>query len=251
MADEDAVADEDAMAESAGWPGSCDGRAALFALGAGLVGEREFLFAVDLERHATQAYFRRRYDADLGYGFWRASFGGESVALHAARRAVDRLRRLHAFYEVAAGSGLVDGADFESVERRWRECNARLERAVREGEPVYGLSRYDFGTYLMHEMAALEERYCSDPSLPGMAVGDDEAERFFRSGSWTVDGRGAEFVEVRAHVMAELRKHKFVNIVNNYADAIVVEGVPWRALRALVEQTAMASARGGRSQPAK
>ncbi|OZG67394.1 hypothetical protein [Bifidobacterium eulemuris] len=245
------MADEGVMAESAAWPGSQGGRAALFALGGRVVGEEEFLFALGRERHATQAYFRRRYDADLGYGFWRASFGGESVAQYAARRAVDRLRHLHAFYEVAAGARLVDGVDFASAKRRWAACNVRLERAVRAGEPVYGLSRYDFATYLTHEMAALEERYCSDPSLSGMAVGDDEAERFFRSGSWTVDGRGAGFAEVRAHVVAELRKQKFVNIVNNCADAIVVEGVRWRALQALVERTAMASTKGGRSQPAK
>lgn len=229
----------------------CVGHTALFPLGGRMVGEGEFLFAVEYERYATQVYFRRRYDADLGHGFWRESFEGESVTEHLVRRAVDRLRRLHAFYGVVCEAGLVDGSDFESLERRWKEHNARLERTVREGAPVYGLSRYDFGTYLTHEMAALEERYCSDPSLPGMGVEDGEVERFFRNNSWSIGGREAEFVEVRAHVVAELRKQKFVNIVNNYADAIVVEDVPWRALQAFVEQSAASSMREGRCQSAQ
>ena len=209
----------------------------LFVLDGDDVGRGEFLDAVVAERYATQVYFRRVHGASMGSDFWSSSFGGESVSGHLVRCAVGRLRHRRAFYRVMTEAGLVDDAGYAGCRRRWRRSNERLDRAVRSGETVYGLSRYDFDAYLAHEMADLEERYCADPSLPGMDVGEDEVGRFLLGLLRGGRGRSLRPDEARAHAVAELRKQKFVNIVNKYADGIEVDGVPWRALQALVEQT--------------
>ena len=88
------------------------------------------------------------------------------------------------------------------VERLDNENNIR-EKNIREGNPVYGLSKFTEELYLEYETDKIQKAYCDDLSNEGMQISLDEAKKYYEENKFHILSK-EEYVDIVCSQIEEL-----------------------------------------------
>lgn len=140
------------------------------------VSEGEFRLLTEANRSDVYRYFREKYGAEDGEGFWNRSFGGEiplerlrDVALDAAVK--DKIIQLS-----ARKLGLIDDLSFDGLVGRWQDENERRKKTIERGGVIYGPQQIDLTAFRTLELNDLEAKL---KRMMEQEISDDELMRYY------------------------------------------------------------------------
>ncbi|WP_146200527.1 hypothetical protein [Paenibacillus agaridevorans] len=114
------------------------------------VDQEEFELFLQDEKAATASYFARQYSAEYSGDFWETAYGDEVPIEVARSNALDKLVRIKAEQQVAAGYRLIKSAEFQDVQQAMRKA----EKSIYGAESLSPLQEY----MLFHGKLVLEAK---------------------------------------------------------------------------------------------
>ncbi len=190
------------------------------------VSKEEYLICMKSVEYDTKIQIQQEYGAGYDEEFWTQKYGGSAGYEILAENTVERLKHIHAVYEIARENGDVGDSGYEAIKKRWEGENARRSEKTGSGEVIYGLKEYTFDLYLQYEMSTLKETYCNDQSREGMSLTEEEVLEHYNSRDWIFgeDAEKADLDTARIAVERELREQKYDHIVRQRAENSKVDG---------------------------
>ncbi len=190
------------------------------------VSKEEYLICMKSVEYDTKIQIQQEYGAGYDEKFWTRQYGGSAGYEILAENTVERLKHIHAVYEIARENGDVGDSGYEAIKKRWEGENARRSEKTGSGEVIYGLKEYTFDLYLQYEMSTLKETYCNDQSREGMSLTEEEVLEHYNSRDWIFgeDAEKADLDTARIAVERELREQKYDHIVRQRAENSKVDG---------------------------
>ena len=163
------------------------------------VGSKEYQLCMDLVKYDVKMEIQKRYDALYGEDFWEQSYEGQYG------------------YEILAD---------HTVEKRWKQENAKRQKKVEDGEVIYGLKEYTFDLYMQYEISMYKEIYCNDTDRKGMDLTEEEVAEYYSQGEWVFqdDGEKADLETARIAVERELREKKYDAMIAQMTEDLEVSG---------------------------
>ena len=131
------------------------------------VGSKEYQLCMDLVKYDVKMEIQKRYDALYGEDFWEQSYEGQYGYEILADHTVEKIKYIHAVYDLAEEYGDVSDGSFAAIEKRWKQENAKRQKKVEDGEVIYGLKEYTFDLYMQYEISMYKEIYCNDTDRKG------------------------------------------------------------------------------------
>lgn len=103
--------------------------------------------AVTAQKAKTAAYFKAKYDADSGPGFWTASFDGEVPAEKLKKDALAQVVQLKLQQAMAKHEGLTEDITYTSFLKELKAENERRAHGGDDQPGVYGPKQYTESAY--------------------------------------------------------------------------------------------------------
>ena len=169
---------------------------------------------------------QKRYDALYGEDFWEQSYEGQYGYEILADHTVEKIKYIHAVYDLAEEYGDVSDGSFAAIEKRWKQENAKRQKKVEDGEVIYGLKEYTFDLYMQYEISMYKEIYCNDTDRKGMDLTEEEVAEYYSQGEWVFqdDGEKADLETARIAVERELREKKYDAMIAQMTEDLEVSG---------------------------
>ncbi|MGN1314975.1 MAG: hypothetical protein ACI4VG_08195 [Lachnospiraceae bacterium] len=190
------------------------------------ISKEEYLACMKSVEYETKIQIQQEYGTGYDKEFWIRQYGDCTGYEILAENTVERLKYIHAVYEIGAQNGDVSDSGYEAVKKRWETENIRRSEVIESGGVVYGLQEYTFDLYLQYEMSVLKETYCNNQSREGMNLTEEEMLEYYNSRDWIFgrDAQKADFDTARIAVERELREQKYDNMVMQRAENFKVDG---------------------------
>lgn len=190
------------------------------------VGSKEYQFCMDLVKYDVKMEIQKRYDALYGEDFWEQSYEGQYGYEILADHTVEKIKYIHAVYDLAEEYGDVSDGSFAAIEKRWKQENAKRQKKVEDGEVIYGLKEYTFDLYMQYEISMYKEIYCNDTDRKGMDLTEEEVAEYYSQGEWVFqdDGEKADLETARIAVERELREKKYDAMIAQMTEDLEVSG---------------------------
>ena len=83
------------------------------------VGSKEYQLCMDLVKYDVKMEIQKRYDALYGEDFWEQSYEGQYGYEILADHTVEKIKYIHAVYDLAKECGDVSDSSYEALEQRW------------------------------------------------------------------------------------------------------------------------------------
>lgn len=80
---------------------------------------------MDLVKYDVKMEIQKRYDALYGEDFWEQSYEGQYGYEILADHTVEKIKYIHAVYDLAEEYGDVSDGSFAAIEKRWKQENAK------------------------------------------------------------------------------------------------------------------------------
>ena len=196
------------------------------AIDGDIISGEEFLECMESVKYDTKIQIQKEYGAAYSEDFWIQEYSGREGYELLAENTVERLKYIHAVYDIAWENDDVEDAGYEALRRRWEDENARRSEKAGNGEVIYGLKEYTFELYIQYEMSGLKEEYCNDRSREGMDLTDEEMLKHYNSREWIFgeSEENADFHKAKVAVERELREQKYDDMVGRRASDSKVDG---------------------------
>lgn len=190
------------------------------------ISAEEYLSCMESVEYDTKVQIQQEYGADYDEEFWTGEYGGRAGYEILAGNTVERLKYIHAVYDIAKENQDVDDAGYEAIKKRWEDENARRSEKSSNGEVIYGLQEYTFDLYLQYEMSSLKETYCNDDSREGMDLTEEEVLEHYNSRDWIYgeNGEKANLDMARVAVEREVREQKYDDMAMSRVENSKVDG---------------------------
>lgn len=117
---------------------------------------QEFRQQILSVRGEVMAYFREKYGAESGQGFWTNSYGGEIPSEVAKEKAMAQVIKNKEQLILAKNKGFLKNAGYKDILKEMKAENKRRKNAVRAGEVIYGQLEFNEETYFEYVMAGIE-----------------------------------------------------------------------------------------------
>lgn len=141
--------------------------------------EDEYINAMNSKKYEITQYFITKYGAKITSDFWETEFDGEYPYKMLADSTMDELLVRHSIYQLAKEKGYVDSAEYKDFINRLNNENKAREENVKNGIPVYGLSKFTEELYLEYETDQLQKAYCNDLNNEAMEISLEDATRYY------------------------------------------------------------------------
>lgn len=196
------------------------------SIGGCQISEEEYLNCMESVEYDTKIQIQQKFNADYDEDFWTKKYEGSYGYEILAENTVERLKYIHAVYDIAEENGDVDDGGYGSLKSRWEDENASRSEKSGRGEAVYGLKEYTFELYLQYEMSSLKETYCNDRTRAGMDLTEQEVLEHYNSHEWIFaeSDENADLDQARIAVERELREQKYDDMVMQRAKDSEVDG---------------------------
>ena len=171
------------------------------------VGSKEYQLCMDLVKYDVKMEIQKRYDALYGEDFWEQSYEGQYGYEILADHTVEKIKYIHAVYDLAEEYGDVSDGSFAAIEKRWKQENAKRQKKVEDGEVSYGLKEYTFDLYMQY-------------------LTEEEVAEYYSQGEWVFqdDGEKADLETARIAVERELREKKYDAMIAQMTEDLEVSG---------------------------
>lgn len=196
------------------------------AVGGHEISEEEYLQSVKAVEYDTKVQIQQEYGAEYAEEFWEEKYGEQCGYEILAANAVERLKYIHAVYDLAEEKGDLADGSYNGVLERWENENKSREEKAASGEVVYGLKEYSFDQYQQYEISILKERFCADTEREEMKLTEEEIQERYNSRDWIFgeEEEKADLETARIAVERELREQKYDEIIMKKAVDSQVEG---------------------------
>lgn len=190
------------------------------------IGAEEYLQCVKAVEYDTKVQLQQKYDAEYGEDFWKGKYGEQYGYEILAENAVERLKYIHAVYDIAEEKGDLEDGSYDAAVERWKAENDSRKEKVASGEVVYGLKEYSFDQYQQYEISILKETFCTDTEREEMKLTEEEIREHYNSRDWIFgeEEEKADLETARIAVERELREQKYDEIIMQKAVDSQVEG---------------------------
>ncbi|WP_306479786.1 hypothetical protein [Mediterraneibacter sp.] len=190
------------------------------------VEKKEYQLCMELVKYDTKMEIQKRYDAPYGEDFWEQSYEGKYGYEILADNTIEKIKYIHAVYDLAEEYGDVSDGSFAAVEKRWEKENAKRKKKIEAGEVVYGLKEYTFARYMQYEISMYKEIYCNDTDRKEMALTEEEIAEYYSQGEWIFQDSEdkADLETARVAVERELREKKYDVMIAQMAENSKVSG---------------------------
>lgn len=199
--------------------------AVALSIGDRQISEEEFQYGLDSVRSSVASEVSAP-GSSVGKEIWEAT-GPESAARLAAERASEVIHRRYALYTVLADGGVVSSPQWDELKERFIHVNKQREADKAAGEVVYGLTTFDLPTFITYESGTLTEAYVHNENIPAMVVSEADVQQHYDDGEWVIgreeEAHEATLEEVRSNVVADLRRQRFAQLVDEAADELAVD----------------------------
>lgn len=187
---------------------------------------KEYQLCMDLVKYDTKMEIQKQYDTPYGEDFWEQKFEGKYGYEILADNTIEKIKYIHAVYDLAEEYGDVSDGSFAAVEKRWEKENAKRQKKVEAGEVVYGLKEYTFDLYMQYEISMYKEIYCNDTDRKGMDLTEEEVAEYYSQGEWIFEGseENADLETARIAVERELREKKYDAMIAQMTEDSTVSG---------------------------
>ena len=188
--------------------------------------QKEYETALAQVEYDTEMYIQSTFDKEMSDDFWSNTYDGKEGYAILTDKALDRIKYVHAVYDLAYEAEDIDDRSFEAIAKRCEKENRRRKEAVQNGEVIYGLKEYSFDLYEQYEMSMLKETYCNSYDRDGMTLSQQEVEEHYHSQDWFIgeDAQKASFDDAKIAVERDLREQKYDEIVENKAASYEIKG---------------------------
>ncbi len=143
------------------------------------ISNNEYIRAMNSKKYEVTQYFIEKYEAKVTDDFWTKEFQGEYPYKILADKTIEELKRIHGIYEVAKEKGYVDSVEYEDFIMRLNNQNKLREQSIKEGKPIYGLSKYTEDLFLEYETDCIQKAYCDDLSNEGMDISLEDGKTYY------------------------------------------------------------------------
>lgn len=182
----------------------------------------EFHYALDVVRNDVVRSMASAGES-VGAGFWSDS-SPESPSAAATAAALTWIEQRYASYFVATNAGLVASPSWHLIQERFTTANEQRTAAIEAGEVVYGLPTYDLATFIQYEQSGFREAFAFNGSMPGMALSEEEIQKYFASHHWEIaDGSIPALDDVRPNVVRQMRAERYEELLTRQVDLLVLE----------------------------
>lgn len=190
------------------------------------ISREEYLDCMKSVEYDTKIQIQQEHGTAYSEDFWLQEYNGRAGYEILAENTVERLKYIHAVYDIAWENDDVEDASYVALRRRWENENSRRNEKDDNGEVIYGLKEYTFELYLQYEMSILKETYCNDGTREGMDLTDEEMHAHYDSREWTFkeNEERADFDTAKVAVERELREQKYDDMVERWARDSKVDG---------------------------
>ena len=190
------------------------------------VGSKEYQVCMDLVKYDTKMEIQKQYDVPYDEDFWKRKFKGTYGYEILADHTVEKIKYIHAVYDLAEEYGDVSDGSFAAIEKRWKQENAKRQKKLEDGEVIYGLKEYTFDLYMQYEISMYKEIYCNDTDRKGMDLTEEEVAEYYSQGEWVFqdDGEKADLETARIAVERELREKKYDAMIAQMTEDLKVSG---------------------------
>ena len=115
----------------------------------------EFIFFMMSQKALCSSYFSTKYQAEMGPGFWKGSYGGEVPLEYLKEKTLDELTRFKVHLVLAREQGLIVNTGFENLLKGFREENNKRKQKKEAGEVIYGPDSFTFQTWFSYWYSSL------------------------------------------------------------------------------------------------
>lgn len=143
------------------------------------ISKDEYIRAMNSKKYDITQYFIKEYGAKITKNFWEEEFNGEYPYKMLADSTIDELVRIHSIYEIAKENGYVYSAKYEDFINRLENENRTRAENIKNGKPIYGLSKYSEDLFLEYETDQLQKNYCNDLSNERMEITNNEGKEYY------------------------------------------------------------------------
>lgn len=145
------------------------------------VTKREFMVSLSRERANVFSYFNQKYHTEDSSDFWTKSFNGEIPVERAKKLALDECTKSKIQLILAKGKGLIQDISYQEFLKGMEQENARRAEAVKNNQPVYGLSHFDENEYFSFFFDRLVTRLKEKMADIELKTGDNEMKQYYEA----------------------------------------------------------------------
>lgn len=164
-------------------------------------------------------------NVNIDDSFWKTEQNGKLPYQILADNVIEKLKEIHAVYELAKEHEYIDSASYEDIKKRMEQENQSRSEAIEKGEVVYGLSSFSYNVYLEYEMDSLQKAYCEDLTNPGMEISEEESRAYYEENKdamfYMYDDFTIQYVRVPyyGYLTDEEKNGIYSQMLNLYAEA--------------------------------
>lgn len=114
-------------------------------------------------------------------GFWTKDIAGNRPVERLAEDTKEEVLKNRAKYLLAVENGDIDTVSFDAVEDRWEAENEKRQKAIEDGEPILGVSNFDFDEYVFHEQQYFMSSYIKNHGEELFEVSEDAIKSYYDS----------------------------------------------------------------------
>lgn len=145
------------------------------------ISNNEYIRAMNSKKYEVTQYFIQKHGAKITDDFWTKEFEGEYPYKILADKTIEELKRIHGIYEVAKDKGYVDSVEYNEFIERLNSENEAREKSIKEGKPIYGLSKYTEDIFLEYETDCIQKAYCNDLTNEEMEISIEEGKTYYNN----------------------------------------------------------------------
>lgn len=141
--------------------------------------EDEYINTMNRKKYDVSQYFIEKYGAKITNDFWKTDFNGEYPYKVLADRTIEELLQIHGVYEVAKEKGYIDSIEYKDFIERLNNENDIRNKNMKQGKPVYGLSKFTEELFLEYETDKIQKAYCNDLNNEGMEISLEDGKKYY------------------------------------------------------------------------
>lgn len=145
------------------------------------VTREEFLYTMKEQIYDVNQYFFETYNVTLKNSSWDEEFGGEYPYQVLADGVIEQLKYDKAVYGLSKEKGYIEESSYQGLLDRLEQENTTRAQKIKAGEPVYGLSSFDFKLFKEYELDNLQKQYCAGLENEGMSITEEERRDYYES----------------------------------------------------------------------
>ncbi len=191
------------------------------------ISEEEYLQCMNLVQYNTMVTLRSENHDVSDQELWTTTYeNGKTGYEYLAEQTVEKLKYMHAIYDIAKDKGYIEDPTYEGMLHRMEQENQSRSEKIAKGEVVYGLKEYSTEMYQDYELSMIQEKYMYDESNKDMELTEEEIQEHYDSRDWIVgeDARKADLAEARAAVIDELRRARYEELIEEKTKVAEVDG---------------------------